>query len=96
MESTLKIKSIISCVCKRYSIPYTGGEDIKDIPSDVKLIGKIIFNLREIQDILREIENKHDLEGIKSILEDDINELAKVAHDLGNAALKIQFEDKLK
>ncbi len=96
MDGNIRIKSIISQICKKCNILYSGETDIKNIPADVELIGKVIFKLREIQDILRIIEDKHDLEGIKVILEDDINELAKVAHDLGNAALKIQFEDKLK
>lgn len=95
MENIIHIKSIISGICKRYNIPYSGEQDIKDIPSDVIIIGKIILHLREIQDLLREIEEKHSLDGIKNILEDDIFKLSEVAHSLSTAGQKILCEEKL-
>lgn len=91
------ISLIISDICRTLDIPYTSvNKEVVQLYNDAKRLGEIWLELESFADELDCICKRHNIEGIEKLLNDDIEAIGKIEHDLRNIAFKIKNEDKLK
>jgi len=78
-----KISLIISSVCKEQGIDYCStNPHMVSLYEDAKKMAKMYLQLKEIMGILVEIEDRHNLNGLRKKFESIIHELDVADHTL--------------
>jgi len=94
MES-VKLSLEIVNICKQLGIEYTSVNPKATIfLQDASRLGEIYLQLKIIIGDLKEIEERHHIEGLASLFDDDIQTLNKIDHDINRVAMKIRDEQK--
>jgi len=71
-----KISLIIDSICKEQGIPFCStNPHLVTLYEDAQKMGKIYLNLKEIIGIIKEIEERHELNGLRNKFEVLIKEL---------------------
>lgn len=81
--------------CKKHGIPYKScNPNYVRFDSDAQLLGQLYRDLLEMSVKLQEIGERHNIPGLKEILNKDIDSLVTIDHDLIRLAHKIKEEKK--
>ena len=86
------ISILITEICHKLDITYhSKKEKVIEIFKDALKLAQIYLDLKIIIGALQEIEEKYCMdEGLASLLEDDINKLSTIDHDVFNLARRLK------
>ena len=85
-----KISLIIASICKELGVEYNScNPHLVTLQEDAIKMGKIYLQLKEIIGILSEIEDRHELNGLKEKFEIIIKELDEADHLLVRVAKEL-------
>ena len=88
-----KISLIVDSICKELGIPYCSvNPHILTIAEDAQKLSKIYMQMKEMIGIIKEIEDRHDLNGLKEKFDSIIKELDTCDHSI--IVLARQLKDK--
>jgi hypothetical protein len=86
-----RISLIIMEVCQKYGIDYTSvNPQHALLINDAKRLGEIMVDLRIIAGDLEAIAERHDIDGLKSIIHQDALAIEKIDHELVKIAAQIR------
>lgn len=95
MPKAEKISLIVASICKEQGIEYNSANPhLLTLLEDAQKMGKIYLQLKEIMGILKEIEDRHDIKGLKNKFESLIKELDAADHLLIKLARELKDNDK--
>ncbi|MBU0581469.1 MAG: hypothetical protein KKA19_09870 [Candidatus Margulisbacteria bacterium] len=92
-----KISLIIADVCKRLGVNYESkNPHYLSLVEDAQKLAKFYLQLKEMLGIIVEIENRHEINGLKEHFENIIQELNHTDHEIIKLAkeLRDKVEDK--
>lgn len=82
--------------CKKLGINYNSiNSNYTIYLSDAQELNQLYRDLKEIAAKIQIISDRHQINGLNKILQDDIELIEKVDHDLVKIAQKIKNEDKI-
>ena len=85
------ISLVIASVCKELGINYCStNPHIVTLHEDAKKLGKVYLWLKEIVGIMKEIEDRHNLNGLRQKFEHIINELDNADHAIIKLARELK------
>lgn len=87
---TKNISLRILAACKKFGIKYNSNIINDKFISDAEKLGKIYLDLKIIAGDILEISERHNLEGLGELLQDDILALEKIDHDILKLAIKLK------
>ncbi len=88
-----KLSLIIDSICKELGIDYSScNPHLVTLYEDAQKLGKMYLQLKEMVGIIQEIEDRHDLNGLRAKFDIVIKHLDETDHDLINLAR--QLKDK--
>jgi hypothetical protein len=91
------ISILITDICNKHGIKYSSvNKEVQQLYKDAKQLSEIYFQLRNIMGKLKEIGQRHNIKGLGIILEDDINKLENIEHDIMKIVKQFQELEKLK
>jgi soluble cytochrome b562 len=91
MPKAEKISLIIDSICKEQGISYCStNPHYVTLIEDVKKMSKIYLQLKEIVGIIKEIEERNELNGLRERFEVLIKELDEADHDIIKLARKLR------
>lgn len=86
-----RISYIISKVCKELEIPYESSNPNYNVfVKDANRLGEIYRDLKIMIGDLIEIEERHQVDGLGKLLQDDVDELSYIDHHIVRVAKAIQ------
>lgn len=86
-----KISLIIDSICKEQGINYgSTNPHYVTLLEDAQKLGKIYLELKVITGIIKEIEERHELNGLRAKFELLIKELDEADHDIIKLARKLK------
>jgi len=86
-----KISLIIDSICKEQGINYCSiNPHYVTLKEDIQKMSKIYLQLKEIVGIIKEIEERHELNGLREKFELLIRELDEADHDIIKLARKLR------
>jgi len=95
MSKCENISLIISSICKEQGIDYCStNPHLITLMEDAQKINKIYIQLKNIIEILIEIEDRHNITGLKELIEQDLLQLDKIDHHLLQIAKKMRESDE--
>ena len=78
-----RISLTIDSICKKYGIEHKSiNPHYLAQLRDAERLHEIYLNIKKIINELKEIEERHKINGLSKILEDDIHKLENVDHDI--------------
>jgi hypothetical protein len=78
-----KISLIINSICKELGICYNSvNPHLLSLLEDAEKVNKIYFQLKDIIEVLIEIEDRHNIKGLTKSVDEDLNLLDTVEHNL--------------
>jgi hypothetical protein len=90
-----KISITIAAVCQKHGIIYDHPDPkIAILIKDAQRLGEIKLELKIMQGDLKEIAERHEIDGLAKLLTDDIRVLNNIDHDIHNIEVKISAERK--
>ena len=86
-----RISATVCQVCKQLGIDYHSiNPQYVTLIEDATRLGAIYRQLKEIIGDLKEIEDRHQVNGLSKLLDDDILALDKIDHDIIRLAQKLR------
>lgn len=86
-----RISHVISTICKELGIPYQSiNPNYTAFVRDAIRLGEIYRDLKGMIGDLLEIEERHQVDGLGKLLQDDVEELNYHAHHIVRVAKAIQ------
>jgi hypothetical protein len=94
MPKAEKISLIISSICKEQNIPYeSANPHLVTLMEDAVKLGKIYLQIKETLGIVKEIEERHNLQDLTAKFETLIYELDKADHLIIQLAREIKNDN---
>ena len=89
-----RISLTVTEICQKLGIEYCSiNPKVADMLNDAKRLGEIITDLKIIAGDLEGISERHNIDGLKGLLHQEVLEIDKIDHDLIRLAVKIQKEN---
>lgn len=90
-----KISYHINEVCKHLGIDYKScNESYLQMMKDAEILGQCYRDLKIIAGEIQEVAERHNINGLGKLLEDDLDAIDKLEHDIVKIATKIKLECK--
>jgi len=89
------ISLIISHICKKLSVDYCStNPHLITLKEDAQKLAKIYLQLKEILGIIQEIEERHEINGLRVKFEQLIKELEEADHIVIKLARELKDKDE--